>query len=86
MPELATELAAAIGEKANPASLSGWLIRAGYRFKKTLRASEHDRPEVKQAREEWTSIRRPNMRLEPHRLVFVDETRNHHQDDAPARR
>ena len=28
------ELAAATGEKADPASLSRWLIRAGFRFKK----------------------------------------------------
>ena len=34
MPELATEFAAATGERADPASLSRWLIRAGYRFKK----------------------------------------------------
>ena len=34
MPELAAELAAARGEKADPAWLSRWLIRAGYRFKK----------------------------------------------------
>jgi len=34
MPELAGALAAATGEKADPASLSRWLIRAGYRFKK----------------------------------------------------
>jgi transposase len=74
MPELAAELAAATGEKADPASLSSWLIRAGCRFKKTLRASEHDRPDVKQAREEWTAVRQPKMRLEPHRLVFLDET------------
>src|SRR5580692_10762839 len=42
--------------------------------KKTLRASEHDRPDIKQAREEWTLTRQPIMRLEPHRLVFLDET------------
>src|ERR1700687_2005709 len=42
--------------------------------KKNLRASEHERPDVKQAREEWTGVRQPKMRLEPHRLVFVDET------------
>jgi transposase len=42
--------------------------------KKTLRASEHDRPDVKQAREEWIGVRQPEMRLEPHRLVFLDET------------
>src|SRR5580700_2531211 len=74
MPELAAELAAATGEKADPASLSRWLIRAGYRFKKTLQASEQDRLDVKQAREEWTSVRQPKMRLEPQRLVFLDET------------
>ena len=74
MPELAAELAAATCENADPASLSRWLIRIGYRFKKTLRASEHDRTDVKQAREEWISARQPVMRLEPHRLVFLDET------------
>jgi|SRR5580693_6201802 len=42
--------------------------------KKTLRASEQDRLDVKQAREEWTSVRQPKMRLEPQRLVFLDET------------
>ena len=35
MPELAAELAATC-EKADTASLSRWLIRIGYRFKKTL--------------------------------------------------
>ena len=34
MPELAAELAAATGVRVAPASLSRWLIRAGYRFKK----------------------------------------------------
>jgi transposase len=36
MPELAGALAAAFGVKAAPASLSRWLIRAGYRFKKRM--------------------------------------------------
>jgi transposase len=34
MPELANELAAATGTRAEPSSLSRWLIRNGYRFKK----------------------------------------------------
>src|ERR1700682_3431445 len=34
MPELSAELATATGTKADPASLSRWLIRNGYRFKK----------------------------------------------------
>ena len=34
MPELAAELLAQSGVKADPASISRWLIRNGYRFKK----------------------------------------------------
>ena len=46
MPELAAELAAASGTQADPASLSRWLIRNGYRFKKNAageraRSSRH---------------------------------------------
>lgn len=39
MPELSAELAVATGTKADPASLSRWLIRNGYRFKKNLAGS-----------------------------------------------
>src|SRR5271163_4238084 len=48
MPELAAELAAATGAKADPASLSRWLIRAGYRFKKNF-AGERTRSPRHQA-------------------------------------
>jgi hypothetical protein len=34
MPELASDLEAAVGVRASPASISRWLIRNGYRFKK----------------------------------------------------
>src|SRR6267154_4522558 len=74
MPELAGELEAERGTRADPASISRWLIRNGYRFKKTLLASECDRPDIRQAREEWRTERQPRMGLEPHRLVFLDET------------
>jgi len=74
MPELAAELAAATGTTADPASLARFLIRNGYRFKKTLAASEQDRPGIKAARAEWTTPRQPHMRLEPHRLIFIDAT------------
>ena len=74
MLELAAELAAATGTRAEPASLSRFLIRNGYRFKQTLLASEQDRPDIKAAREEWITTRQPRMRLEPHRLIFLDET------------
>ena len=37
-------------------------------------AAECAREDVKRARHEWTSLRQPRMRQEPHRLVFIDET------------
>ena len=43
MPELACELAAATGTRADPSSLSRWLIRNGYRFKKNP-AGQRARP------------------------------------------
>ena len=46
MPELAAELVAATGTRADPASISRWLIRNGYRFKKNAAGSEQDRPDV----------------------------------------
>src|ERR1700753_592329 len=42
--------------------------------KKTLLASEQDRPDIRTAREEWKAQRQPRMRLERGRLVFIDET------------
>jgi len=42
--------------------------------KKLCRRAKQDRPDIKAAREEWTTTRLPRMRLEPHRLVFLDET------------
>ena len=46
MPELAGELEAHCGTRADPASLSRWLIRNGYRYKKNsagqrMRSSRH---------------------------------------------
>ena len=46
MPELAGALEAECGTRADPASLSRWLIRNGYRFKKNaagqrMRSSRH---------------------------------------------
>src|SRR6202042_254866 len=56
-----------------PQSLAG-LFATAIALKKTLLASECDRPDIRQAREEWRTERQPRMRLEPHRLVFLDET------------
>src|ERR687897_537019 len=49
MPELAAELAAR-GTRIDPSNLSRWFLRNGYRVKKTLLASEQDRPDVRKAR------------------------------------
>ena len=73
MTELAGELAG-MGLRIDQASLSRWYRRNDYRYKKSLLASEQDRPDVAAARREWVTKRQPRMRLEAHRLVFVDET------------
>lgn len=40
-------------------------------FKKTVAASERDRPDVARRRAQWTSYQ---SRIDPERLVFIDET------------
>ncbi len=75
MPELAGELQAASGVKADPASLSRWLIRNGLSFKKSLQASECDRPDVRQARAAWKAERQPKMRTEPPSLGWSSSTK-----------
>ena len=48
MPELAAELVAATATRADPASISRWLIRNGYRFKKNA-AGQRTRSARRQA-------------------------------------
>ncbi|WEX91578.1 hypothetical protein PZN02_006412 (plasmid) [Sinorhizobium garamanticum] len=48
-----------------------FLRREGKTFKKTLIASEQDRPKVARFRSRWKTRQH---RLDPHRLVFVDES------------
>src|ERR1700679_4218083 len=75
MPELAGELQAASGVKADPASLSRWLTRNGLSFKKKPSGQRmRSARRAALAREAWKAERQPQMRLEPHRLVFIDET------------
>ena len=40
-------------------------------FKKSVVAGEHDRPDVGRQRAQWTKYQ---DRIEPERLVFIDET------------
>ena len=75
MPELAEALCAEHGLGATPAMLSRHLIhRLGFTYKKTLIAAERLRKRVRAARYEWRHRRMQRMRLEPHRLVVIDET------------
>ena len=76
-PELTLEalsrrLAAERGVRADPSTLSRFFRREGVTFKKkTLHASEQDRPDVARRRAQW---RRYQARIDPRRLVFIDET------------
>jgi transposase len=74
MPELARALQAECGVIARPASLSRVLCTAGFTIKKQLMATERERADVRERRREWIEKRQPRMRLQPARLVFIDET------------
>jgi hypothetical protein len=74
MPELANGLQQAKAVVVAPATLSRFLIACGLSRKKTLRASEQDRPDVAAARREWVEARQPIMSRSRHRLICVDET------------
>ena len=70
MPELAAELAER-GPIVHPASISQFLLRSGLSQKSVL-ASQTLRADVRQSRQCWVEKRQPCMRLEMHRLVFID--------------
>ena len=75
MSELATVLFERHTIRATPAMFSRHLIhRLNYTYKKSLIATERRHEQVRAARYEWTHWRQPRMRLEPHRLIFIDET------------
>jgi transposase len=73
MPELAANLKRSAKPKQAPLRCPGFCARQGSVIKKNLMASEQERADVKEARRAWIA-RLPRMRLEPHRLVFIDET------------
>ena len=69
MPQLAAELRPSAPRSRPLRSRAGSSARATA-SKKTLRASEQGRSDVRQAREHWHTKRQPRMQQEPHRLVF----------------
>ena len=65
---------AELSERGTPASYGAvwrFFAREGITFKKSLHASEQDRPDVAQRRLRW---KKHQGRLDPRRLVFIDET------------
>jgi transposase len=60
------------GVKASYGALWLFLERQGLSFKKTVHASEQDRPWIARRRAQW---RKYQNRLDPSRLVFIDERR-----------
>jgi transposase len=65
---------AELAERGTPASYGAvWRFfkHEGITFKKTLRASEQDRPDIARRRTRWKAHQ---GRLDPKRLVFIDET------------
>jgi transposase len=71
LAEIRTRLADTHGLKKSASCLWRFFRRHDVTFKKTLHASEQDRPDVKAAREAW---RENQASLDPARLVFIDET------------
>ncbi|MFB9058682.1 MULTISPECIES: IS630 family transposase [Sphingobium] len=59
------------GVKASYGALWLFLEREGLSFKKSLFASEQDRPQIARRRMQWKKYQ---GRLDPRRLVFIDET------------
>ena len=68
---LVSELAAR-GLRVDYRTVWSAVHRAGYSFKKTALAREQCRPDVARRRTRW---KRHQKRIDPRRLVFIDETR-----------
>jgi hypothetical protein len=68
--ELRVELAER-GVATGKSAVSRFFERVGISFKKSLLASEQERPDVAAAREAWREDQRD---LDPAKLVFIDET------------
>src|SRR5947207_14969743 len=62
---------AARGISASYGAVWRFFASEGITFKKSLHASEQDRPDIAQRRLRW---KKPQGRLDPRRLVVIDET------------
>ena len=59
------------GIKVSYGAIWSFVHSQGLSFKKTVLASEQDRPDVSRRREQWKTYQ---ARIDPSRLVFIDET------------
>ena len=71
LEEIQRRLLAERQHKAGLGSVWRFFDRHGISFKKSLRAAEQDRPDVAAARTAWAENQ---PKLDPERLVFIDET------------
>ena len=71
LEEIQRRLLAEHQHKAGLGSVWRFFDRHGISFKKSLRAAEQDRPDVAAARTAWAENQ---PKLDPERLVFIDET------------
>ena len=65
------ELADSLNNIVSATTLHVVLKNAGYVYKKTLKASEQDRKDIKMAREAWRQMQKT---LPMHRIVCIDES------------
>jgi len=72
--QISVRIAEEKGIKASVFCVWYFLKREKMSYKKTLYATERHRDYVVEARFIWHNHRQPLMRLEPHRLCFIDET------------
>ena len=79
--EIAEMLEAEMGASFAPSSVWRFLDRHAITFKKTAHAAEQDRPDVAAAREAWRELA---PRLDPDKLVFIDETGCPYRKSNPA--
>ena len=70
LEEIAERVARDLGVETTKSSVDRFYVQRAISFKKSLHASEQDRPDVAEARENWKARQ---ASFDPDRLVFIDE-------------
>src|SRR3984885_1354002 len=85
MPETAGQLEAECGTRADPASISRWLIRNGYRFKKNASGQRMRSPRYPPGARGMAHGAAPRDAARAAKAGLPRRDRNHDENDAPAR-